>query len=76
MTPMETNAFLDSIGSKYVRVHFDTGNISLFQHAEHWIPILGKRTKLIHLKEFTRKAPTPRWKPSVRCSMAPPTGRR
>jgi hexulose-6-phosphate isomerase len=55
MTPMEMNAFVDSFGSEYIRVHFDTGNISMFQHAEHWIPILGKRIKNIHLKEFTKK---------------------
>jgi hexulose-6-phosphate isomerase len=55
MTPMEMNAFVDSFSSEYVRVHFDTGNISMFQHAEHWVPILGQRTKNIHLKEFTKK---------------------
>src|SRR5688572_1472205 len=55
MTPMEMNAFVDSIQSEHVRVHFDTGNISMFQHAEHWVPILGKRTKNIHFKEYTKK---------------------
>ncbi len=55
MTPMEMNAFVDSFGSERVRVHFDTGNISMFQHAEHWVPVLGKRTKNIHFKEFTKK---------------------
>jgi L-ribulose-5-phosphate 3-epimerase len=55
MTPMEMNGFVDTFGSEYIRVHFDTGNISMFQHAEHWVPILGKRTKNIHLKEFTKK---------------------
>jgi hexulose-6-phosphate isomerase len=55
MTPMEMNSFVDSFGSDRVRVHFDTGNISMFQHAEHWIPILGARTKNIHFKEFTKK---------------------
>lgn len=55
MTPMEMNAFVDSFGSPQVQVHFDTGNISMFQHAEHWVPILGKRTKNIHFKEFTKK---------------------
>ena len=55
MTPMEMNAFVDSFGSDRVRVHFDTGNISMFQHAEHWVPILGKRTKNIHFKEYTKK---------------------
>ncbi|MEW6156088.1 MAG: sugar phosphate isomerase/epimerase family protein [Verrucomicrobiota bacterium] len=55
MTPMEMNAFVDSFGSEHVRVHFDTGNIKLFQHPEHWISILGKRIKNVHLKEFTKK---------------------
>ena len=55
MTPMEMNAFVDSFGSENVQVHYDTGNISMFQHAEHWVPILGKRTKNIHFKEFTKK---------------------
>ena len=55
MTPMEMNAFVDSLGSANVRVHFDTGNIMLFQHPEHWIPVLGKRIKNTHFKEFTKK---------------------
>ncbi|OYP38306.1 Fe-S cluster assembly protein HesB [Rhodopirellula sp. MGV] len=55
MTPMEMNDFVDGFGSDHVQVHFDTGNISMFQHAEHWVPILGERTKNIHFKEFTKK---------------------
>ena len=55
MTPMEMNAFVDGFSSPNLRVHFDTGNISMFQHAEHWVPILGQRTKNIHFKEFTKK---------------------
>lgn len=55
MSPMEMNAFVDSFQSAHVRVHFDTGNISMFQHAEHWVPILGKRIQNIHFKEFTKK---------------------
>ena len=55
MTPMEMNQFVDSFQSEHVRVHFDTGNISMFQFAEHWVPVLGKRTKNIHFKEFTKK---------------------
>ncbi|MBM3848233.1 MAG: sugar phosphate isomerase/epimerase [Verrucomicrobia bacterium] len=55
MTPMEMNQFVDGLGSDRVQVHFDTGNIAMFQHAEHWIPILGKRIRNIHLKEFTKK---------------------
>jgi L-ribulose-5-phosphate 3-epimerase len=55
MSPMEMNAFVDSFASPYVRVHFDTGNIMLFQHPEHWIAILGKRIGNTHFKEFTKK---------------------
>src|SRR5262245_24608337 len=55
LTPMEMNAFVDSFDSPFVRVHFDTGNISMFQFPEHWIPIMGTRIKNIHFKEFTKK---------------------
>ncbi len=55
MTPMEMNAFVDTFQSEHVKIHFDTGNISMFQHPEHWIPIMGQRTQNIHFKEFTKK---------------------
>jgi L-ribulose-5-phosphate 3-epimerase len=54
-TPAEMNAFVDSFGSAHVRVHFDTGNVMLFQFPEHWIPILGSRIKNVHFKEFSKK---------------------
>jgi L-ribulose-5-phosphate 3-epimerase len=54
-TPGEMNAFVDSFGSKHVRVHFDTGNVMLFQFPEHWIPLLGRRIKNVHFKEFSKK---------------------
>jgi hexulose-6-phosphate isomerase len=55
MTPAEMIAFVDSFKSQYVRVHFDTGNIMLFQFPEHWIAQLGNRIKNTHFKEFTKK---------------------
>jgi len=55
MSPQEMAEFVDSFSNEYVQVHFDTGNIMLFQFPEHWIPILGKRIKNVHLKEFTKK---------------------
>lgn len=55
MTPGEMNDFVDSFKSDRVRVHFDTGNIMLFQFPEHWIRLLGKRIRNVHLKEFTKK---------------------
>ncbi len=56
MTPMEMNAFVDHFDSEHCRVHFDTGNIMEYQFPEHWARILGKRTKNIHLKEFSKKS--------------------
>jgi hexulose-6-phosphate isomerase len=55
MTPQEMNDFVDSFKSDRVRVHFDTGNIMMYQFPEHWISQLGGRIKNVHLKEFTKK---------------------
>jgi hexulose-6-phosphate isomerase len=54
-TPAEMNAFVDGFSSEHLKVHFDTGNIMLFQFPEHWIPLLGPRIKNIHFKEFSKK---------------------
>ena len=55
MTPGEMIAFVDSFKSEWLKVHFDTGNIMMFQFPEHWISQLGGRIKNVHLKEFTKK---------------------
>ena len=54
-TPDEMNAFVDSFGSKHIGVHFDSGNIMLFQFPEYWIPVLGQRIRNVHFKEFSKK---------------------
>jgi L-ribulose-5-phosphate 3-epimerase len=54
-TPAEMIAFVDGFHSESIGVHFDTGNIMLFQFPEHWIPILGPRIKNVHFKEFSKK---------------------
>jgi hexulose-6-phosphate isomerase len=55
MTPGEMAAFVDSFHSPRLHVHFDTGNIMLFQFPEHWIRILGSRIQNVHFKEFSKK---------------------
>jgi len=55
MTPGEMADFVDSFKSEFVKVHFDTGNIMMFQFPEHWVKQLGKRIQNVHLKEFTKK---------------------
>jgi hexulose-6-phosphate isomerase len=55
MTPSEMAAFVDGFKNDRVRVHFDTGNIMLFQFPEDWARALGRRIKNVHLKEFSKK---------------------
>jgi hexulose-6-phosphate isomerase len=55
MTPGEMIDFVDSFASPRLRVHFDTGNIMLFQFPEHWVRILGARIGNVHFKEFSKK---------------------
>jgi hexulose-6-phosphate isomerase len=55
LSPADLNAFVDGFKSKHVRVHFDTGNIMLFQFPEDWVRLLGKRIQNVHFKEFTKK---------------------
>lgn len=57
-SPQEMNRFVDGFHDEHVNVHFDTGNIMQFQFPEHWVPILGKRIKNIHLKEYSKRAGT------------------
>jgi hexulose-6-phosphate isomerase len=54
-SPQEMVDFVDGFDSPNVHVHFDTGNIMQYQFPEHWIPILGKRIKNIHFKEWDKR---------------------
>ena len=54
-SPQEINEFVDSFKSDNVAVHFDTGNVMLYHFPEHWIPMLGKRIRNVHLKEYSKK---------------------
>ncbi|OWK47304.1 sugar phosphate isomerase/epimerase family protein [Fimbriiglobus ruber] len=55
MTPGEMIEFVDGFKSDRLKVHFDTGNIMMYQFPEHWARQLGSRIKNVHLKEFTKK---------------------
>lgn len=54
LSPDDMIRFVDSFGSPWVRVHFDTGNIMQFQFPEDWIRKLGKRIKNVHFKEYNK----------------------
>ena len=54
-SPQEMVEFVDSFSSDHVQIHFDTGNIMHYQFPEHWVPMLGKRIKNIHFKEWDKR---------------------
>ena len=52
LSPTEMRNFIDEIDEEYVQGYFDVGNILLYGYPEHWIRVLGKRIKKVHLKDF------------------------
>ncbi len=54
LSPIEMRNFIDEIGSPYVQVFLDVGNMLLYGYPQHWIKILGKRIKKVHFKDFRR----------------------
>jgi L-ribulose-5-phosphate 3-epimerase len=56
LSPFEMCSFVDHFSSEHVKVHFDTGNIMEYQFPEHWISILGKHIRNVHLKEYSKKS--------------------
>ena len=45
-------SFVDAVGSDYVGVYFDTGNVMYSGYPEQWIRILGQRIKKVHFKDY------------------------
>lgn len=57
-SPLEFSAFIDEIGSPRVGAYFDVGNMmAMHQHPPHWIKILGRRIRRIHIKDFDPSKP-------------------
>ena len=57
-TPEQAVDYLDAIGSEWVAWHFDIGNVGRRgPAAEQWIPLLGKRINLIHIKDYSAAPP-------------------
>lgn len=58
LSPVEMKHFIDSIGSSYVGVYFDVGNVLQMGFPEQWIKILGSRIKKVHVKDFKKSVGT------------------
>lgn len=54
LSPLEMRDFIDSFSHANVASYFDVGNILAIGYPEHWIPILGKRIKRVHFKDYRR----------------------
>ena len=52
LSPMETARFLDEIGSEYVGIYLDVGNVIYTGYPEQWIEILGKHIKKLHMSDY------------------------
>ncbi len=52
LSPLEMARFIDELGSPWVKVYFDVGNVLRTGFPEHWIPLLGPRIHRVHLKDY------------------------
>lgn len=52
--PVSMREFIDRFDSDRVGSYFDAGNVLVNGYPGHWIEILGKRIKAVHIKNYTR----------------------
>lgn len=55
ISPFDMARFIDEVGSPWVQVHFDIGNMMRWGVAEHWAQVLGKRSQKLDVKEYDLK---------------------
>ncbi|WP_067934096.1 sugar phosphate isomerase/epimerase family protein [Alicyclobacillus kakegawensis] len=54
LSPLEMKAYVDTIGSAWVGVYLDVGNVLAFGFPEQWIRILGPRICKVHVKDYAQ----------------------
>jgi hexulose-6-phosphate isomerase len=58
-SPLEFIDFVDSFKSNRLGIYFDVGNVlGYHQHPPHWIELLGKRIRRVHIKDFKESVGT------------------
>lgn len=55
ISPFDMARFIDEIGSPWVQVHFDVGNMMRWGVAEHWAEVLGRRAQKLDIKEWRQE---------------------
>ncbi|MBQ6474446.1 MAG: sugar phosphate isomerase/epimerase [Victivallales bacterium] len=54
-SPLEFRDFVDSFDNPFVGIYFDAGNVlGYHQYPPHWIELLGKRIRRVHIKDFKK----------------------
>ncbi len=52
LNPLEFAAYIDGFRSRWVRAHFDVGNVMPLGFPQDWIRTLGPRIVKVHLKDY------------------------
>jgi len=58
LSPLEMKQLIKDIDSPKVGVYFDVGNVWNLGYPQHWIKILARRIKRVHVKDFKRSVGT------------------
>ncbi len=53
--PIGMARYIDELNSPFVQVYFDVGNVVRWGWPEHWIEVLGQRSKKLDIKEYDLK---------------------
>ena len=53
--PLTMARYIDELNSPWVQAYFDVGNVMRWGVPQHWIEVLGRRIKKIHIKEYNLK---------------------
>lgn len=62
-SPLEMRGLIDAVGSGHIGFYFDPGNMAVFHYPQHWVRALGKRIKMMHLKDWQGRALKGGWTP-------------
>jgi hexulose-6-phosphate isomerase len=54
LSPREARQFVDEVGSEWVGIYLDTGNLLHFGFTEMWVRELKGRIKKVHVKDYKR----------------------
>jgi hexulose-6-phosphate isomerase len=52
VSPLEMARFVDELNHPNLGVYFDVANAMLYGFPEQWIPILGRRIRRVHVKDY------------------------